>query len=198
MITPDEGYIKFKVEWEEKEINISSSVFNEINTCRNELFDLELIGAYENGIGFGNISVRAERNQFLITGSATGNIQKLDQKHYSLVKNFDLDKNHVQCKGLTKASSESLSHAIIYETLPNVNAVIHTHNLAMWETYKNHLPTTNKQASFGTPEMALEIKKLLKLNSGIIIMGGHEEGILCYSKTLIEAQELLVKYYKKI
>lgn len=190
----DEGYIKFNIDWEEQKLQLDSSQFNEINKCRNELFELGLIGAYENGIGFGNISVRTEGNQFLITGSATGNIQNLNENHYSLVKEYDLNKNEVKCTGLTKASSESLSHAIIYESIAGVNAVIHTHNLDMWKQNLDKLPTTNKNASFGTPEMALEIKKLLKTEQGIIIMGGHEEGILCYGKTLKEAQDLLISY----
>lgn len=198
MKIPDEGYIKFNIDWEEKVISIDSSQFDEINNCRNQLYGLGLIGAYNNGIGFGNISIRTEENHFLITGSATGNIQTLNQKHYSLVNKYNLTKNQVWCSGLTKASSESLSHAIIYETLANVNAVIHTHNLKMWEQNLNKLPTTHKNVSFGTPEMALEIKKQLKSDKGIIIMGGHEEGILCYGKTLKETQELLISYYNKI
>ena len=37
---------------------------------------MDLIGAYENGVGFGNISMRIKGgHQFVITGSATGEIQ---------------------------------------------------------------------------------------------------------------------------
>lgn len=194
----DEGYIKFNIDWKETQFDFNPNDFTELNTCRDNLYELNLIGAYENGVGFGNISKRIIDNQYIISGSATGNFSKLEPQHYALVENCDLNKNQVKCKGLTKASSESLSHAIIYESLKKANAVIHTHNLKMWQGYLNKLPTTNKNAEFGTPEMALEIKRLLKSNSGILIMGGHKEGILCYGKTIQETEELLISYYNKI
>jgi hypothetical protein len=194
----DEGYIKFNIDWEETQFDFNSNDFTELNKCRDNLYKLNLIGAYENGIGFGNISKRIIDNQYIISGSATGNFSQLEPKHYAFVENYDLNKNQVNCKGLTKASSESLSHAIIYESLKKVNAVIHTHNLKMWQAYLNKLPTTDKNAEFGTQEMALEIKKILKSDSGIIIMGGHKEGILCYGKSIQETKELLISYYNKI
>jgi len=194
----DEGYIKFNIDWKERDLTLNQETFITLNTCRNKLFNLELIGAYDNGIGFGNISKRFTENKFIITGSATGNISELQSQHYSLVEEYKLNENYVKCIGKTKASSESLSHAIIYETLPKVNAIIHTHNLKMWNRYFNDLPTTSKKAEFGTPDMALEIKKLLNSNSGIIIMGGHEEGILCYGETLKDAEKILISYFNKV
>lgn len=198
MMQLDEGYIKFNIDWKERDLTLNQETFITLNTCRNKLFNLELIGAYDNGIGFGNISKRFTENKFIITGSATGNISELQSQHYSLVEEYKLNENYVKCIGKTKASSESLSHAIIYETLPKVNAIIHTHNLKMWNRYFNDLPTTSKKAEFGTPDMALEIKKLLNSNSGIIIMGGHEEGILCYGETLKDAEKILISYFNKV
>jgi hypothetical protein len=193
----DEGYIKFNIDWEETQFDFNPNDFTELNKCRDNLYKLNLIGAYENGIGFGNISKRVKNNTFVITGSVTGNLKHLSQNHYSLVENYMLTDNYIKCTGLTKASSESLSHAIIYESLEKTNAVIHTHNLKMWQGYLNKVPTTDKNAEFGTPEIAFEIKNLLKSNSGIIVMGGHEEGILTFGTSLVEAQEILLSYYNK-
>lgn len=198
MIKPDEGYIKFNLNWEERIFNFSDQVFSEINTARSKLYETGLIGAYPNGIGFGNLSMRNSANSFVISGSATGNFKMLLKKHYALVTDFDINKNSVSCIGLSKASSESLSHAIIYESNPKVNAVIHVHHKEMWNCYFEKLPTTKKKAKFGTPEIALEIKKLAYKSSGIIIMGGHPEGIITYGKSLFEAQKILLNYFNTI
>jgi ribulose-5-phosphate 4-epimerase/fuculose-1-phosphate aldolase len=194
----NEGYIKFNLNWEEKSFDCSDKDFHEINLNRQKLYEAGLIGAYPDGIGFGNLSIRNNKNQFIISGSATGNFKNLSKEHFALVKDFDISKNSVHCIGLTKASSESLSHAAIYNSNPEVNAVIHTHHNDMWDTYLNDLPTTNKKAVFGTPEIALEIAKLANLPSGIIIMGGHPEGIISYGKTIEKAYNILIEYFNKL
>ena len=68
----------------------------------------------------------------------------------------------------------------------------------MWDNYLNDLPTTDKKAEFGTPEIAFEISILANQPSGIIIMGGHPEGIITYGKTLNEAEEFILKYFNKL
>jgi len=198
MMQPDEGYIKFNINWEEKEFNFSSVDFQSLNTCRNNLFNLGLMGAYSNGIGYGNISIRRINNEFIISGSATGNIENLSQEHYSLIKGYNIQNNTIKCEGLTKASSESLSHAAVYESNSEIKAVIHIHHLKMWEKYLNELPTTDKKAEFGTPEIADEMKKLVTKNSGILIMGGHQEGIISYGKSLNQAENIILTYFNKI
>ncbi len=198
MIKPDEGYIKFNLNWSEKTFGFKECDYLEINSCRNRLYELGLIGAYPDGIGFGNISIRDIANEFIISGSATGNFKNLSKKQYSLVRDYNIPKNSVHCKGISKASSESLTHAAIYETNKEIMAVIHIHNECMWNKYKNELPTTNVKAEFGTPEIALEIQKLTIHNQGIIIMGGHPEGIISYGNSLHEAEEILLNYYNNI
>jgi len=194
----DEGYIKFNLEWKEQSFDFPVPLFHSIQTWRQKLFDLNLIGAYPNGIGFGNLSIRYHQNQFIITGSATGNFKQLTKRHYALVKNFDLDKNTLCAIGATKASSESLSHAAIYQANQEVNAVIHIHHQKFWEKYIHKLPTTPQNVAFGTPEMAYEISKLVKQEKGIIIMGGHAEGIMAYGKSLNEAGKIVLNHYQKI
>ncbi len=194
----DEGYIKFNLDWDKRIFSFNDQDFSLINTSRERLYKTGLIGAYPDGIGFGNLSLRNSSNSFIISGSATGNFRHLLKEHYSLVTDFDIPKNSISCIGLSKASSESLSHAIIYESNPKVNAVIHTHHQDMWNCYFDKLPTTDKKAKFGTPEIAIEIKKLANKSSGIIIMGGHQEGIITYGKSLFEAEKILLNYYNTI
>lgn len=198
MIRQDEGYIKFNLSWRNENFYFSDNDFITINSFRNSLYKQNLIGAYSDGIGFGNVSLRMKNSKFIISGSATGNIETLKKEDYSLITDFDIKNNSVTCIGLTKASSESMSHAAIYEANKNVNSVIHIHHKKMWNIFLDKLPTTNKNGEFGTPEIALEIKKLTKKDSGIIIMGGHPEGIISYGNTINQAYKILIEYYNKI
>lgn len=194
----EEGYIKFNLLWEKTSFDFNDSCFTTLNSCRNELYENEFIGAYPNGIGFGNISLRYNQNQFIISGSATGNKPILKKKDYALVTDFDILKNTVSCVGTSKASSESLSHGVIYDSNLSVQAVIHVHHKKMWDSYLNKLPSSSIHANYGTPEMAFEIQHLVKKSSGIIIMGGHPEGIITYGNSLNEAKNILFNYYHNI
>jgi methylthioribose-1-phosphate isomerase len=190
-----EGYIKFKCIWRKSE-PVSEAKLNDLNKWRIKLFSLGLIGACDDGIGFGNISVRDVHNKFIITGSATGNLNTLTPEHYVLVDAYNLKENSLVCTGPIKASSESLSHAAIYESSENTNAVIHVHDLTLWKRLIDKVPTTKRNVLYGTPEMANEIKRLFKetnvSDEKIIVMAGHEEGIISFGNDLNEAGEILL------
>jgi L-ribulose-5-phosphate 4-epimerase len=194
-----EGYIKFDCHWIMAE-PVPFVRLREINQWRDKLYNLGLIGVYDNGIGFGNISIRAEKNTFIITGSATGHLDKLTEDHYVLVNDYDLVKNNLTCTGPIKASSESLSHAIIYECLPETKAVMHIHNINMWKKLMDQISTTDKDVTYGTPEMASEIKNIIGKLGGkekILVMGGHEGGIITFGETLDEAGGILLKFFNQ-
>jgi ribulose-5-phosphate 4-epimerase/fuculose-1-phosphate aldolase len=197
----DEGYIKFHCNWIKAE-PISINQLHDINKWRDTLYSLGLIGIYSNGIGFGNISKRLTNHTFIITGSATGGLKKLNENHYVLVNEYNLRKNCLTCTGPIKASSESLSHAAIYECSNETNAVIHIHNFDLWEKLIHHVPTTREEISYGTTEMANEIRRLFietdVKTEKIIAMAGHEEGIIAFGKTLDEAGEIILKRVHKL
>ncbi|OFX88160.1 MAG: hypothetical protein A2W99_10550 [Bacteroidetes bacterium GWF2_33_16] len=195
----NEGYIKFDLQWEKANFIFPDKLFLEMNLFRKRLFDLGLIGMYSDGIGFGNVSIRiGDTNLFIISGSATGSIPNLSKENYSLVTGFDIDKNTIYCQGNTAASSESMSHAALYKSNQKINAVVHVHHKKLWEKYLNNLPTTPKNAEYGTTEMANEIKKLANASEGVIIMGGHEEGIVSFGTTLEEATNRIIKLYNTL
>ncbi|MCF8297175.1 MAG: class II aldolase/adducin family protein [Saprospiraceae bacterium] len=198
-----EGYIKYKSNWQQKGITIPNSYFKEIEHWRNQLYDKGMIGLYNNGIGFGNISMRIENsNQFYITGSTTGKYSKLELCHLAKVEDYSLENNSIDCVGSVIASSESLSHAIIYETLAEINSIIHIHHFEVWKKSLNKFPTTNINAEYGTPEIANEIKSLLQdeeiAKQRIIIMGGHEEGIISFGKDMKEAMGALLGLIREL
>jgi len=189
-----EGIIKFNCEWLKDE-SLPKEILKDIIFWRNKLYELNLIGVYEDGIGYGNISIRHEQNKFIISGSQTGHIGIATEKEFTLVEDYDFNNNYIQCRGPVQASSESLTHAAIYEASPKINGVIHIHNLQAWEKYKNKLPTTNENIEYGTPEMATEIFRLFRetnaIEEKIIIMGGHKEGIIVFGENLEEAGDKL-------
>ncbi len=196
----DEGYIKFNCEWK-KARALPAEALHEITKWRNQLYQLGLIGVYPDGIGFGNVSIRIARtNQFIITGTQTGEILKLAAEHYTKVVTGDFDRNYLVCEGPVQASSESLTHLALYQADQNIHAIIHTHHRKLWEKLLNQAPTTSPTVAYGTPEMAREIFRLFKetdvSKKKILVMGGHEEGIITFGANLDEAALTLIEITK--
>jgi L-ribulose-5-phosphate 4-epimerase len=195
---PSDGSIKFICSWKESAPLANSDIAG-LNRWRDRLYALGLAGVYENGVGFGNISQRVGKShEFIITGSATGGIEKLDERYYTRVTDYDFDHNSLSCIGPIKASSESLSHAIIYELDPSITGINHIHNKKFWEKSIGRLPTTREDVPYGTPEMAWEIERLFKESDvrkrKILAMGGHEEGIISFGKDLDETGRVLLRH----
>ncbi|KRW99183.1 Class II aldolase/adducin N-terminal [Pseudocohnilembus persalinus] len=135
--------------------------------------------------------------QFIITGSATGKVDKLNATHYCLVENFDLQKNCLTCRGPIKASSESMTHGNLYKMDKNTKVVIHVHNNKMWKRLLHKIPTTDKNAQYGTPEIAKEVERLfLETNvkdQKIFVLEGHEDGIFSFGETFQEAYDIIYR-----
>jgi len=198
----DEGYVKFNCIWQKGAIHIDQETFTQLQTARAELYALGLIGMYPDGIGFGNLSVRSGDNgSFFISGSATGGLTGLKESDYALVTDFHLGENTISSTGLTKASSESLTHAAVYQSLPEAGAVVHVHCLWLWEKLLNDFPSTQAEIEYGTPEMGEAVGKLAATIKGkeekIIIMGGHREGILAFGSSLNEATSQIINIYNR-
>ncbi len=194
-----EGYLKFNCIRSNEDIFIPLTSFDALSVWRRKMFEKGLIGVYPDGVGYGNISVRATGSGFYISGTATGNLVELSQIHYALVNTWQTEQNSLSCTGRINASAESLSHAAIYDSAPLIGAVIHIHNKEMWEKYINRIPTTPAAVYYGTPEMAYEIRKIVKdlksSQDSILVMGGHEDGIIAWGKTLAYAGETILKYF---
>jgi ribulose-5-phosphate 4-epimerase/fuculose-1-phosphate aldolase len=195
-------YIKFSSERVADGIT-SFGRLAELNTYRTKLLDLHLIGVDSNGIGFGNLSVRdGATDNFYITGSATGGLHELTLADCAKVVACDFDANRVRYEGPAIPSSESLTHAAIYKSEPTAGAVIHCHCSKLWAALLNRAPTTSKAAEYGTPELAYEIIKLsLRThapNRKIVVMAGHEAGILTFGEDFEEAFAVLIRERTRI
>lgn len=214
----DEGYIKYRCEWTNTDAIKPASVMD-LTRYRNALHQLNFIGEYPDGIGFGNISQRlspspqfpnppsttpqprgitATADPFIITGTQTGNLTTLTAADYALVTSFNPEQNSLTCQGLRKASSESLTHGVIYVSHPAIGAIIHIHSPQLWQQLLGQVPTTRAEVPYGTPEMAAETQRLFAecdlAQLKIFAMAGHEDGIVTFGENLQIAYRVLINW----
>ena len=195
----DDGVIKFHCRWTEAPHGLE--VPEALMHWRDQMHALGLIGVYESdGIGYGNISQKVPEGM-LISGTQTGHLSQLNTDQYSLVTDYDIAANSLHCRGLVKASAESLTHLAFYEADPNITGVIHIHSLEMWERLMNQVPTSSKAVPYGTPGMAAEIKRLFKESTlpevKLMVMGGHKEGLIAFGRDLEEAATIITAVLPK-
>ena len=186
----NEGVIKFHLDFRVGPAP-EESLLLKLNAWRTSFLELGLIGQdperYE-GYGFGNLSRRLpgqRENAFLISGTQTGHLNALQANHYATVLQCNPAKNQLQATGQIKPSSEALSHGILYQINPQIHWVMHLHSPDIFNNYKRlNLPCSDPSAAYGTPEMASAIEALAKEpqdgHSSLLVMGGHQDGILAY------------------
>ncbi|PYI53689.1 MAG: rRNA adenine methyltransferase [Verrucomicrobia bacterium] len=181
---------------------VSEYIKSELNAYRRKLLQLRLIGVDSNRIGFGNLSIRdGTTNNFYITGSATGGMPELALADCTRVVAYDFKRNWLRCEGSAIASSESLTHAAVYESDAKAGAVIHCHDSKLWAALLNQAPTSSKAVEYGTPEMAYEVTRLFKITNvqqrRIFVMAGHEGGIVAFGRDLEGAFAILMREQKE-
>ncbi len=191
-----EGVIKFNLDFEQRSIDAMDIA--ELNAWRDVLMRLELIGqdpARYDGYGFGNISMRCNEG-FIITGTQTGDIKQLSLADYAVCTGWELSRNAVSAYGDVKPSSESLSHAAVYDGKPTSVCAFHVHSPDLWHTAEAlEIPVTDASVAYGTPEMAAEVARCIEHLSlpGMFSMGGHEDGVFSFGATLAEAGAHMVE-----
>ena len=193
-MTIDEGYIKYDSRWTRGPAP-DADIVASIERWRKPLHAAGLVGHYaELGVGYGNLSVRAgEHGQFIITGTQTGHLVETGPEHYALVTDTDIPANTVWSTGPVNASSEAMTHAAIYALSPGIGAVVHVHSAALWQRFRDVLPTTHRDVPYGTPAMADELTRLWSedrfRNDGLAVMAGHDEGLVSIGSDICEAAE---------
>jgi len=189
-------YIKFACEQAATEVTLFGRLA-ELNAYRRKLLQLRLIGVDVDGVGFGNLSIRdGATNNFYITGSATGGKPELTLADCARVMAYDFRKNWLRYEGSAIPSSESLTHAAVYESDAKAGSVIHCHDSKLWAALLNKAPTSSNAVDYGTPEMASEVRRLFNVtdvqNRKILVMAGHDGGIVAFGKDLEEAFAVLM------
>jgi len=196
----EEGYVKYTAEHSFAEA-FKPPHWEELSGARTKLHQLGLVGENSQGIGFGNVSLRLDGNEFLISGTCTGGPPVLGADKYCRIVSFDPEKNSVVSAGPVKPSAESMTHGAVYQSCPKANCVIHIHSRAVFDMMlQNNYPATPKEAEYGTPEIALAIGRCVqKLNEdeGQIVLPGHDEGVVAYSPSVERTLALILDLYQK-
>ena len=159
--------------------------FEKLNAARQELRRLGLLEVDENGIGFGNVSLRdGTTNSFYITGTGTGVLESLGLSDYARVTAWDFERNWLRCEGRAIASAESLTHAAVYAMAPKVRVVVHGHDRHLWQSLRARGSATGPEVPYGTPAMAREVQRILRSTDvhGIFAMAGHADGIIAFGQ----------------
>lgn len=95
-----------------------------------------------------------------------------------------------------------MTHGAIYDLSPSIRYVLHAHSPHLWALADVlRIPTTNPDVPYGTPDMAMEVRRLSQdttlLDRKILSMGGHEDGIITFGKTIEEAGVVLMTHLAK-
>lgn len=196
----DEGYIKFSLSLVNAPPPVKTGSLEELNRVRTRLFDKNLIGITPEGIGFGNVSIRTNTT-FVISGTATGDKRILEADDYSEVTDFNIETNSVTCKGTIRASSESMSHGALYRADRSIMAVIHIHSSRIFtHMLEGEYVSTSPDTAYGTPAMAFELLDRAQTITGpekLIVMAGHEEGVIACASSIQKTYELIEAVYSE-
>ena len=196
-----EGVIKFGFEKVAGEPRTSRGLVD-LNAWREVLVRLGLLGCDPRrygGLGFGNVSLRLPGSAgFLISGSQTGNLPKLGPEHWVQVFEWNAGNNFLRARGPWNPSAESMTHAAIYDLDPTIRCVLHGHSPEIFAAAgRLGLPTTAADVPYGTPEMAREVGRFYREGrmgrSGVLVMAGHEDGVIAYGASAGRAGSLLVR-----
>ena len=195
-----EGVIKFNLSYQKSVMDDFD--ISELSAWRSTLKQLGLLGQETeryDGYGFGNVSIRCG-DGFVISGTQTGHLNNVTLADYALCESWDLANNAITASGIVKPSSESLSHAAVYDVHPEVMCTLHVHSPDICSLAEAlSLATTQSSVAYGTPEMASEVRRLIvdMPLPGIFSMGGHEDGVFTFGRTIVEAGNLLISTLSK-
>ncbi len=215
---PLDGVIKFNFSHspEPLEMDTLRELSAELMAWRAIMRSWSLIGQVRElygGVGYGNVSARYRpfpgeigERRFLITGTQTGGLACNTHEEYCLVEQYDTRKNYVRSRGLIEPSSETMTHGTIYDLDSRIRYVFHGHSRLIWPLAEElQIPYSSPDVPYGTPAMAEEVKRLYRTTTladvQILAMGGHEDGIVAFGNSALDAGQVLLKYlalaYKK-
>lgn len=174
--------IKYECVWREGPPPPAEAVAG-LCRCRDALHARGLVGHdTKHDVGYGNVSVRDDDGAVFVTGTQTGHVDSFAPEHVVRILGYDLAANRVACEGPLRASSETLSHLALYEAAATIGGVVHVHDATGWTSLRGRVPTTDADVAYGTPAMARALGALAREapEGGVIVMGGHADGIIGY------------------
>lgn len=148
------------------------------------------------GGSFGNLSFKTENDTFIITGSRIGLKNALTDDCFVEVFECNFDNTTIEVVGTREPSSETMLHAAIYQSRPDVRSIFHGHSPELLlHSQKLQIPETKEEKPYGTMELVSAVLKTID-RSDMIIMKNH--GFIAVGKTMSETGELLLRQLEKI
>lgn len=132
-----------------------------------------------NGLEDGSLSMRIDSRRILCTATKTGKMpHTFTPDRLVLIESFDPATNTIDWVGTRAPSSSSPWHAMLYNVLPDVQAVVHTHSRFM--TYSSSPDALAVRSSryirYGEPAVFESVRHILeKNNNRVAILQGHGE-----------------------
>jgi L-ribulose-5-phosphate 4-epimerase len=210
MNAQDEGVINFKAQHQHSLLSTRtySTLSQELSAWRSLFWTLQIIGQNHQryqGAGYGNVSARITpfniargHRPFMITGTQTGHKESLSLDEYSIVTQYQLHTHTLSSYGQLLPSSESMTHAALYDLNPCVRYIFHAHAPCIWHQAKNlKLPITAANIAYGSLEMVYAVQRLYqqgKFSLGqVLVMKGHQDGVMSCGTTAEEAGQALIQ-----
>ncbi|MEE2962291.1 MAG: class II aldolase/adducin family protein [Myxococcota bacterium] len=198
-----EGVTKFSSQHKTAPIPTTwNSQLQKLLGWRTVAFDLGAIGIDPNryqGLGYGNFSIRIPpayretgKRSFLVTCTQTSGPRRINPDAVCAVLKYSTAKNAVVSMGPCRPSSESLTHATIYDLDFRIQSVIHGHIPNLWRFgINNQWPTTPEHVAYGTTAMCQAVRRLYRNTDlptrKLLLMGGHEDGVIAFGRSPQEA-----------
>ncbi|HSJ49487.1 MAG TPA: class II aldolase/adducin family protein [Gammaproteobacteria bacterium] len=200
----DEGVIKFQLQFTPGSLP-DGLPLAELIAWQRIMQKLGLLGRDPDrygGLAYGNLSLRLENNGFVISASQCADRPRPTAKDYCLVTAWDCARNRLVAQGPAHPSSESLTHAALYDAEPTIGCIIHGHSPEIWQRREAlRLASTRPEVAYGTPAMASEMVRLYREHGfrgrGTLAMGGHQDGIVSFGRTCDEAGWEMVRALRK-
>jgi len=183
-------------------------VFSSVFLDNNSLIDVRIDEMIQWGKRFhelgvvqgqeGNLSFRTKLG-FIITGHAI-TLDDLTKDKVVEVKGvvFGLNKPSVYVKGQVTPSMETLLHSGIYEVLPEINAIFHTHDSAVLKLVdKIGIFSTDIEQPAGSQKLVEVAMKLIKLNKSIRYFVLKNHGVIALGTTMSDAGNLTEEMHNK-
>jgi ribulose-5-phosphate 4-epimerase/fuculose-1-phosphate aldolase len=207
----DEGITKFEAEHTVQALDPRrfGALCCKLIAWRELLAKMQLVGqdpSRYGGAGYGNVSARIGApskgrgdRSLLITGTQTSGLPRVGLRDFCVVERYDYRRNRVRSFGSTEPSSETMTHAALYDISPHIRFAFHAHCPMIWHRARElRVPTTDPTAAYGTPDMALAVQDLYRSSSlgevHILAMGGHEDGVMVFGHSAEEAGQVLFTY----
>lgn len=135
------------------------------------------------GLGFGNLSGRDSEQpaEFVITASQTAAAPSIADGDLVRIANANPARFWVDACGRHPPSSETLTHAMVYQADPSVGWVFHVHSPDIWRQAETlALPATAGDVPYGSRAMVEAVSRLLSEHRArplVFASLGHEDGV---------------------